>query len=172
MADLGISAAIAIAIAAAAAAGTAATTIVAAEQQSKAATYNAQVADLQAQQAQDAAKLEEEAFRDRAKRIQAQNRAEIGASGVSFEGSPLLVLMENASMAEYEAQRIKYSGGARAAGFQSEAALQRFGASQAKTAGLVGAGTSLLSSSGSIAGAYYGPRLRTGTSRTTTFGEA
>lgn len=157
MADFGVSGALAVASVLAAAGGAYAT-YSAAEAQSKAYKYNAEVADLQAQQARDAAKLEGETQAREDRRQQAAVRAAIGAAGVEpNEGSPLLVLMENARAAKDAQNRIEYAGELRAAGLHSQADLQRFYGQQAKTMGAYGAGVSLLGSAANIAGTYYKP---------------
>jgi hypothetical protein len=166
MADFGISEAILIA-SALPAAGSAYGTYAAGEAQGKAADYNQQSADMQAQQARDAAAIAEEEARERNARLQGMARARASASGVvTSEGSPLLVLMDNAAQAELEAQRIRYGGEVRAAGLESESRLQGAYGANARTAGAIGTGVSLLSSASNI-GQRYAARapIRVGTSR-------
>lgn len=137
--------------AAVAAAGSAYGVYASGQAQGAAADFNAQVAQQQAQAARDAAAVEEEQTRERNRRIQATARARAAASGVvPSEGSPLLILMDNAAQAELEAQRARFGGELTAAGFRGQAAQQQFAARQARTAGGIGAGISLLSSGASI----------------------
>lgn len=126
------------------------------QQASKAAAYNAQTADLQAQQARDAAKIDAENQQEAARRVQGQTRARIAASGVEqSEGSPLLTIMDNARQAEIEKQRILYGGELRATGLQNQATLSRYQGGQAATAGFYGAGINLLSGISSAGLQYY-----------------
>jgi hypothetical protein len=130
----------------------------AADAAEEAGQYNARLAEQQAAQARDAAALEEEAYRAHAKRVQAANRASIGASGVTTEGSPLLVLMDNAAQAEYEAQRIRYGGAIQAEGLRQRGDLLRFegGAATRNLPGVyAGAGVSLLGATTRAGGGYY-----------------
>lgn len=146
----------------------------AAAQQSAVVTdYNVAAAQNQAQQVRNAAAVEEDAYRRTVRRAQAANRAAIGASGVDMSGSPLLVLMDNAEQAEYEAQRIKQAGAQQAATLESQADLENYyGQSAAQaysreeqaigrkaTGAYVGAGTSLLSSGANLTYSYYSPKL-------------
>jgi hypothetical protein len=144
--------------AAVAAAGTAYSIYASGQAQQAAGEYNADVAEQQAQAARASAAVDEEAAREKARRIQAAARAAYGASGVSQEeGSPLLVLMDNAAQAELEAQRIRYAGELAATGYGNQATLARTQGAQAAQAGQIGAGISLLSSGASIGyRAYYG----------------
>ena len=104
-----------------------------AKAQSNAAKFNAAQAAQDAvaaqQQAQQAAQLQQ---------IQAQKafgatRAAYGAAGVTMDGTPLDVLAESAVTAERDKQTILYQGKLRAAGYQSESALQTAAASNAMT---------------------------------------
>lgn len=142
----------------------------AAEQARVTSEYNRRVAENQAAQARQAATVEEENYRRQVRAAQAANRAAIGASGVDMTGSPLLVLMDNASQAEMEAQRIRTAGLSQAAALESQADLESYYGAQAQnaaarqrqqigqqeTAAYIGAGTSLLSSAGQLGYSYYG----------------
>ena len=93
----------------------------------------------------DAARREA-ASREAAQRAQAQRalgsiRAGVSKSGATMEGTPLAVLSESAANAEIDALNTRYSG-------QREAALYESRGRNAKTAGYMRAGTSLLSSAG------------------------
>lgn len=144
-------------VAAAASAGTA---IAASQQQAKAHDYNRKVAQQQAEQARANAALQEESQREHARRVLAANQAAVGAAGVTMEGSPLLVQMDVAQQAEYEAQRIRYRGAVGATGLESEAELQQFYAGAARSAGYMQAGTSLLAGTVSAGSRYYGRTAR------------
>jgi len=124
------------------------------QQQQAASEYNKKVARNQAQAARDAASIQEEAVRDRDRRLLARQRAEVGASGYTAEGSPLSVMLDSAQEAELEALRVRYGGAAQAAGAQSDAQLQSFYGKNASRAGTIGAGTTLLTGAAQAAGAY------------------
>ncbi len=160
MADFGIVEGVLIAAAVASAATAAYASYESGQQAQKAARYNSQVADIEAQQAKDAAAIQESNYREETRHRQAAARAARGATGVTTEGSPLLVLMDSAQQAELEAQRIKYGGEVAATGYQSQAAYQRYAGRQAAQAGAYGAGVSLLGSAASGAKAYYGSQYR------------
>lgn len=102
--------------------------------ESQAAQYNA-----------DSARAEAQA-RENAQRAQAQRqlgmiRANVSKSGATMEGTPLAVLSESAANAEIDALNTRYSG-------QRESALYSARGQNARTAGYMRAGTSLLSSAG------------------------
>ena len=89
---------------------------------------------------------QEAASREAAQRTAAQRqlgsiRAGVSKSGATMEGTPLAVLSESAANAEIDALNTRYSG-------QREAALYEARGRNAKTAGYMRAGTSLLSSAG------------------------
>lgn len=89
----------------------------------------------------DAARRESES-RENAQRAQAQRqlgaiRAGVSKSGATMEGTPLAVLSESAANAEIDALNTRYSG-------QREAALYEARGRNARTAGYMRAGTSLL----------------------------
>lgn len=120
--------------------------------QAKALQYQARQAENQAKAARDAAAVAEAQSRARTDRIRATARARAAASGVSSsEGSPLLVLMENARQAELEAQLIRYSGEVQGRFFESESKLFTFRGRQARRAANIGAGVTLLSGVSSAA---------------------
>ena len=131
--------------------------------------YNAEVARRGAEAARRNAETirqagEAEAARHRQKSsdLLAQYRARYAASGVEFEGSPLLVMQETAARAEQDALGILYNYQVKAAeqerqawkmetgagltewegGRQAE--LQRYSGEQAATAGWLGGAASLL----------------------------
>jgi len=102
--------------------------------------------ETQAEAAEQAGALRQAEIRRAGERVQAQVRASIGASGVETEGSPLLVLLDNAAEIRYGVMKDEYrtaldvvgaksgagfargEGEVRAAGLLGEAHLRRFGA--------------------------------------------
>ena len=123
--------------------------------QQEASEYNAKVAENQAKQAQDAAKIKAENYAEEARRRMASNRAHYAASGVTMERTPLLVMMSDARTMEKDLQRIKYGGDIESTSFLSEAGLNRMVGKQAYQQGMIGAGVSLLSGASKMTNYYY-----------------
>lgn len=159
------------------------------------AEYNAQLmeaqgereamfAEAQAESIRQQGAFQEEQIRRQTMRLQGEARANIGAAGITTEGSPLLVLMENARESEMDVQRLQYGVsldqytartegvlkrasafrqaegirlGAESAGFGASlyAGQQRRAAGAYMRAGYLGAGSSLLAGVGSAAGSFY-----------------
>ncbi len=104
--------------------------------------YNAQITERKAVQ-------EEQASRDRLRKLMGTQRAMYAKAGVNLSsGSPLLVLAETAAEGEKEALNIRYGG-------QEESNLQRFYGTQAKKAGTIGAASTLLTGLGQAGTSYY-----------------
>ena len=116
------------------------------EGQAKAYEFNAQVAEQNAIQAQLISAQQERQSRINSRRQLGEMRTGYGASGVNMEGSPMAVLAESAAAAEMDALNIKYGGESKAMNFRNEASLNRYAAGQARSAGYMGAASSLLSS--------------------------
>ena len=102
--------------------------------ESQAAQYNAESARREAQS-------RENAQRTAAQRQLGSIRAGVSKSGATMAGTPLAVLSESAANAEIDALNTRYSG-------QREASLYEARGRNAKTAGYMRAGTSLLSGAG------------------------
>jgi len=114
--------------------------------QAASARYNANLADQNAQIA-----LQQGAENARRQRIVNTKqlgaiRANVGASGVTLDGSPLDVLEESARAAELDALSIEHQGQLQAWGYQNSASLYRQNARQALTGGYMGAAAALLKS--------------------------
>jgi len=69
----------------------------------------------------------------------ASARAQVGASGLAFEGSPSTVLAANAAQAELDIQAIQYGSTLRQGQLSTQADITRMGGRQARTAGYIGA---------------------------------
>lgn len=120
---------------------------------SDAASYNAAVAERDAQVAEQnrqlairTSEIEAADKRRENRRVLASIRANYGASGFSFAGSPLDVLEDTATEQELDAQRIEYDGqvkgrsaALRILGLEDDAALSRSEAANARRAGNLGA---------------------------------
>ena len=98
-------------------------------------------AQFNADSARQEAASREAAQRSAAQRQLGSIRAGVSKSGATMEGTPLAVLSESAANAEIDALNTRYSG-------QREAALYEARGKNARTAGYMRAGTSLLSSAG------------------------
>lgn len=128
-----------------AAAGTAYATYEQGKAQAEQYRAEAQQAEVQARAARQAASVRERQSRERTDAIRATARARAEASGVmSSEGSPLLVMMENARQAEYEANLIRYGGEVQARSFEDDSRLLTFRGRQARRSANIAAGATLL----------------------------
>ena len=139
-----------IAIAAVAAAATsAAGTIYSGQQQRKAASYSADVAEQAARAARERAAYDEEMHRERIRKTLSTIRSLYGKSGVDMVGTPLLALEETAAQGEMDALAIRYGGDVAAAQKRSEAALYKMQGRTAQTSSYFQAGSTLLQGAGS-----------------------
>ena len=121
-------------------AGTAISTI----SQVQAARFNKDVANRDAALAEQQGKIDSDAFRRKARARQGQRIANIAASGVGFEGSPIAILEQSAIQDEFDALLIERGASNRAAGFRAEAGFQKRKAFSAGVGGVFGVGTSIL----------------------------
>jgi hypothetical protein len=103
----------------------------------------AAIANANAAAVTDAASSDAAVLARRNKRIQGEARAAIGASGVTVEGSPLLVLADNEREAALQEGEILRRGVNRAKAIKYEGQVQ-------KQQGYVGAGTALLQGVGQV----------------------
>lgn len=90
---------------------------------------NAAMAEQDALFAKQVAAFNERRFRTQFAAQQSQARAMVGASGVTFEGSPLAVLANSAREAEMDAMTIRFQGELAARAKTEEARLLRYQAS-------------------------------------------
>lgn len=134
----------------------------AAKQQAAWNAYNAQVAQRQAEAERQAALFEAKQQRRKGEMLLARQRALIGVSGVTMEGSPLLVAEDTAAQLALENANIRERGLNRAAVYKSQSILDlskasaaRRSASSYRRAGMYGAGASLLQGTAQ-AGYMYG----------------
>lgn len=122
----------------------------------KTANYNADVGEQNALAEADRAKQEELAHRESVRRIISSQRALYGKSGLSMEGSPLLVMEDTAEQGELDSLAIRYGGDVAAARERSGANLSRMQGRQAMTSGYINAGSTLLAGASSSYKAYKG----------------
>ena len=116
------------------------------------ADYNAAVAEEDAKAAKARAEYDEKTHRENVRKILATQRALYGKSGVSMEGSPLLVMEDTQKQGELYALAIRYGGDVASARSRSEANLARMtGRNNAYAAkgGYIQAGSTLLSGAAS-----------------------
>ena len=85
--------------------------------------YNAQLEKIAAKEAGRKAALKARQFRRSASKRQAQNRAALAKTGIELEGSPLLVLQEDAANAELDEFLIRRQGQIERQGLESAAQL-------------------------------------------------
>ena len=120
--------------------------IVQGESQAQAYNYNAGIAAQNAQIARAQGEAAVQAQQRNAARRIGTMIANYGASGVQTDaGSPLDVLADSAAMATLDSLTIRYNYALKAAGFESQAALDRNAAKSARTSGYfnaIGAGLS------------------------------
>lgn len=112
--------------------------------EARTAEFNAAMAQQQAVRERDIARREAEDHRRRNGRLLATARARRAGSGVTSEGSPLMVDEAGAAEIELGARNILAGGAAAAYRYRQSAALDRARAGSARTAGLLRAGTTLL----------------------------
>ncbi len=118
------------------------------EQQRKAASYSADIAEQAARAAQAKAAYDEERHRERIRKTLSTIRSLYGKSGVDMTGTPLLALEETAAQGEMDALAIRYGGDIEAARQRSEAALLKMQGKTAQTSSYFEAGSTLLQGAG------------------------
>ena len=126
--------------------------------------YNATVARNNAMSVNQQTSAKEDLQRRRFAQIQGEANASIAESHTGFLGTNEDLLKQNAINAELDALNVRYQGQQQASGLAAQAQLDDFNASQnrinasnASTAGYMGAGANLLSTAGTVA--YYGSGL-------------
>lgn len=77
------------------------------------------------------------------------------SSGVTLEGSPLAVLQESRTNNELDAMKTEYGGQLQALHMRQDAAQRRYSGDVAYTSGILGAGTTLLTTGLNTAGTAY-----------------
>lgn len=117
-----------------------------AQQAERTASFNKKVAENAALAARQAAEANAASRKEVLRRVLAQQRANLGGSGVAdTTGSPLLVQIDSARQAELERLRVLHGGEQRALAFETQANVAQWGGRQAAAAAYTQAGTSLLS---------------------------
>ena len=115
------------------------------QQANKTAHYNARLKEQQAVLTEQAMATETTRSHEEARRLKATQESQYGSSGaVVSEGTPLLVLAEQAGLMEKDILNQRRNRMIEAQGLRSEAAMLRFDGKQAKRASNIGAVTTLL----------------------------
>ncbi len=122
--------------------------IAAGQAAANAAEFNAEVAQQQAERERQIALREAEDFRRQNSRVLAASRARRAGSGVTSQGSPLLVDESTAAEIELSAQNILVGGATRASRLGQQAALDKSQARSARIGGFLNAGSTLLTGAG------------------------
>lgn len=117
-----------------------------------AAKYNAAVANNDAAAANDQAQYEASRIRDRNRRILASQRAGQAKSGLAMSGSFSDVQLDSTIQGEMDALAAIYTGQINAGSAQARAQLAKLEGRNAKRAGYMGAGGSLLTGASTVAG--------------------
>ena len=128
--------------------------------------YNAQVANANASAAEAAARDaaergDNEAAMQRLQvsRLIGRQRAAFSASGVdASSGSALDVLGDTAAMGELDVQTVRSNAAREVWGLRTQAAVDRFSGRVSRRMGAIGAGSTLLTGAGQMAGQAYGFR--------------
>jgi hypothetical protein len=124
------------------------------EQEAKANEFNARIQEQNAAAALDEGAAEEARRRRLGKLALAEDRANVGASGLLAEGSPLDLQESNAAQLEIYALQAKREAQLRARGFTVQSQLDTYSAGVSRTRGKMGAAQALLG--GAAKGASYG----------------
>jgi hypothetical protein len=109
-----------------------------------AAKYNAALYERNARITEQNAQMQEDRQRRLAAMRAGANRAAIGASGITAEGSALDLLESNAAQEELDALMIRWNGQTAAGDLRANAQLQRSAGRTAMFNGFAGAGSALL----------------------------
>ncbi|RWI19454.1 MAG: hypothetical protein EOQ94_20900 [Mesorhizobium sp.] len=113
-------------------------------QQQQMANYQAKAYEQQAQADAQSAAFERSQERHKQDLLEAQARAQAGASGVGIAGSPTEVLAANARQGQVDLDAMLYGSRLRQNNLNTQAAVSRLQGKQAMTASIFNAGSSLI----------------------------
>ena len=111
--------------------------VAAGRQQQAMAEAQAQAIEQQREAEAKASAFEQMQERRRQELAAANARAQVGASGVGFEGSPSAVLAANAAQGQLDIEAIQYGSTLRQNSLTTQAGISRFQGKQAKQAGII-----------------------------------
>lgn len=114
------------------------------------ADYQAKAYEQQARADAQSAAFEQSQERSKQDLLEAQARAQAGASGVGIAGSPAEVLAARARQGQVDLDAIQYSSILRQNNLHGQAATSRFSGNQALTTSIFKAGNSLISDLSSL----------------------
>ncbi|MCV3209247.1 hypothetical protein OHD62_23770 [Mesorhizobium sp. YC-39] len=114
------------------------------QQSKQMADYQAKAYEQQAQADRQSAAFEQSQERHKQDLLQAQARAQAGASGVGIAGSPTEVLAANARQGQLDLKAIQYGSQLRQNSLSTQAANSRFSGRQKVTASIFNAGNALV----------------------------
>lgn len=114
-------------------------------QQQAMAEAQAKALEQQALADQQASAFEQQQERRKQELQLANARAQVGASGVGFAGSPTEVLAANAGQGQLDIEAIQYGSMLRQNNLGTQAGISRFQGKQAKQAGFINAASGLVS---------------------------
>jgi hypothetical protein len=106
--------------------------------------YNAKIANRNAEQAVIQSKAEAKRRRQEIRKLLGVQGALYGKAGVTFEGSPLLVMADTAAEGELDARLIEYEGLLKKQAYKMQARASKLHAKGIRTASYWQAGSSLL----------------------------
>ena len=123
-----------------------------AQGQAQAAAYeaNATAAEQAARAQREKAAFEARRVREQGQSVLATQRARYGFSGVAMTGSPLDVALSTVRKNELDALMARYNGEVAARQNENQASVYRSMASSARTAGTIGAVTTLLTGAAEV----------------------
>jgi hypothetical protein len=122
-------------------------------EKAKALEFQADVADRNANEAIQQGSFNAFRARLRGQQVLGAAKANYGASGVSTAyGSGAAVLMSSAALSELDRLNILHGADIKAANYENQARIDRFGAGNEKTAGVIGGIGGLVTSAGALAG--------------------
>ena len=102
----------------------------------------------------DITKEEVRKFRRQADQFQSTQKSAIGGSGLRMSGSALQLLQETELEIERDIKTIKKTGEQRAQGIETQGELYKIQGQAGLTAGIIGAGTSLLEGVSGFVGSF------------------
>lgn len=119
-------------------------------QQEAMAEAQAKAYEQQAKAEQQASSFEQQQERRKQELQLSSARAQVGASGVGFAGSPSAVLSSNAGQGQLDIAAIQYGSTLRQNNLGTQASISRFQGKQAKQASIINAGSSFISGVSSL----------------------
>ena len=118
--------------------------------QNEAAQYNAKIADNNATAERERAAYDAGLIKDERRRVIGSQRAAMAANGLEIStGSPVAVLGDTTGQSEMDVLARLYGGESAATAYGNDATRMRIEGKAAKQAGMIGAGTTLLTGLGS-----------------------